>query len=415
MQRFYFRLLVIFVSLGNVPNVQAEKAYLATPFAGPGGPYVTEADRYHTFRIPGMAVAGDGTILAFAEGRRGDGDDPRRDENAPIDIVLRRSTDHGETWGPLTVIDTGFRPDGSLVDFGDPTPVVDQENGVVFLLYGQFPDVGPIHPTFGQDPAADTGHHVLWVRSSADHGQTWSDRRQIIYPDEPNETSDRLYWRHAEPGPGNGIQLRWQADATRNGRLLIPARRAGSKTPDGPVTVEPLVHFSDDHGATWQVGHPTAGPEANESEVVELVDGRVLLDARQSEGELRRRHISRDGGTTWGPDAKGRIPVARVDASLARVSARLAGDANNLLIWTAPRGRDGLTRDRLTLWRSTDEGERFAAPVPINDGFAAYSVAARLGNGAIGILAETSEAASTEGDPYGSIHFYRVELDKIAP
>ena len=32
--------------------------------------FTSGAEGYHTFRIPGLVVAGDGTILAFAEGRR---------------------------------------------------------------------------------------------------------------------------------------------------------------------------------------------------------------------------------------------------------------------------------------------------------------------------------------------------------
>ena len=61
---------------------------------------------------------------------------------------------------------------------------------------------------------------------------------------------------------------------------------------------------------------------------------------------------------------------------------------------------------------SRDEGESFDRLMTLNEGFAAYSVAARLDGGGIGILAETSEKASNQGDPYGSIHFYRVKPDK---
>ena len=31
-------------------------------------------------------------MLLFAEARRGEGSDPRRDKNAPIDVVMRQST-----------------------------------------------------------------------------------------------------------------------------------------------------------------------------------------------------------------------------------------------------------------------------------------------------------------------------------
>lgn len=122
------------------------------PYRAPKGDYVTRQDRYHTFRIPGMVVTGDGSILAFAEGRRGRGSDPTIDENAPIDMVLRRSTDQGRTWKAMQVIDSGFRPDGGRVDFADPTPVFDAMTQTVHLLYGQWPDRGPMVMKPGQSP-----------------------------------------------------------------------------------------------------------------------------------------------------------------------------------------------------------------------------------------------------------------------
>ena len=139
----------------------AEVILVTEPFVSPKGSYVTQQDRYHTFRIPGMIVAQDGSILAFAEGRRGDGYDPRRDENAPIDLVMRRSTDNGQTWKPIVVIDSGFRPNGDLVDFGDPTPVLDVETKTVFLFYGQWPDVGPPTVKHGQSADPDDVNQIV--------------------------------------------------------------------------------------------------------------------------------------------------------------------------------------------------------------------------------------------------------------
>ena len=37
--------------------------------------------------------------------------------------------------------------------------------------------------------------------------------------------------------------------------------------------------YSDDHGATWKPGEPTEG-SADENKVVELSDGRLLLNSR---------------------------------------------------------------------------------------------------------------------------------------
>ena len=391
-------------------RAHAEVSSVTVPFVSPKGSYVTQPDRYHTFRIPGMIVARDGSILIFAEGRRGDGSDPRRDKNAPIDLVMRRSTDNGRTWEPMVVIDSGFRPNGDLVDFGDPTPVLDATTGTIFLFYGQWPDLASRTVAYGQSTDPDDGDHIVWVRSTSDNGKTWSDRKQIVYPDEPGETSDGLYWRQAEPGPGSGIQLQWQDRKSRNGRLIIPAKRSGSSTSDGPVTVEPFVYYSDDHGKTWQVGNVTPGPDANESEVVELTDGRVMLDARQNSGDFRRHHLSIDGGVTWGPDNPNDIPLTQVDGSLGRYSAKRAAHDRDRILFSGPRGERGLNRNNVTVWTTYDEGQTFVNPVQFNSGFAAYSVVQRLADGTIGLLVETASGAA---DTYGKITFYRFGVAEL--
>ena len=403
--------VVVPVILGTwILQARAEVVSVTVPFASPGGRYVTQPGRYHTFRIPGMIVAPDGSILVFAEGRRGSGRDPRNEKNAPIDLVMRRSTDNGRIWQPMVVIDSGFRPNGDLVDFGDPTPVLDTTTGTVFLFYGQMPDLAPQHMAYGQSTDPADGNHIVWVRASTDNGRTWSDRRQLVYPDEPDETSDGLYWRQAEPGPGSGIQLQWQDRTLRNGRLIIPAKRAGSNTPDGPVTVEPFVYYSDDHGRSWQAGNVTPGPDADESEVVELTDGRLLLDARQDSGDFRRRHLSTDGGLTWGADQPNDIPLTKVDVSLVRYSAKRAAHGRDRILFSGPRGEGGLNRNNITVWTSDDEGSTFVRPVQFNSGFAAYSVAQRLADGTIGLLVETASGAA---DRYGEITFYRFDIAEL--
>jgi len=59
--------------------------------------------------------------------------------------------------------------------------------------------------------------------------------------------------------------------------------------------------YSDDHGQTWKPGAPTEG-SADENKVVELSDGRLLLNSRtQGTAGQRLEAISYDGGQTWGP------------------------------------------------------------------------------------------------------------------
>ena len=44
----------------------AEVISVTVPFVSPKGGYVTQPDRYHTFRIPGIETAPDGSLIAAA-------------------------------------------------------------------------------------------------------------------------------------------------------------------------------------------------------------------------------------------------------------------------------------------------------------------------------------------------------------
>ena len=54
---------------------------------------------YDTYRIPSVIVTKKGTVLAFCEGRKNSGSD-----TGNIDMLLRRSTDGGKTFGETQVV-----------------------------------------------------------------------------------------------------------------------------------------------------------------------------------------------------------------------------------------------------------------------------------------------------------------------
>src|SRR5690349_13089152 len=62
----------------------------------------TGGQGYSCFRIPAVVRSTQGTLLAFAEGRIDNCGD-----TGDIDLVLRRSSDGGKTWGPLQVVNKG--------------------------------------------------------------------------------------------------------------------------------------------------------------------------------------------------------------------------------------------------------------------------------------------------------------------
>ena len=208
--------------------------------------FVSGRGGYFRYRIPALAVTGDGTVLAFCEGRRTNG----RDDDE-IDLLLRRSTDGGVTWGPVQKVAS----DGDHT-CGNPCVVVDRETGVVFLLWCR------------------DCQDVL-VCHSDDAGRTWSEHTDMTAEARPFE---RCY---VGTGPGHGIQL-------RGGRLLVPC---WVDEPEGPVTwrdpppnwgpvQSSYCVYSDNHGATWRCGERLAHNKSDECEAVELSDGRVYMTLR---------------------------------------------------------------------------------------------------------------------------------------
>ncbi len=73
----------------------------STPAAEPSRTVVfaSGAGGYHTYRIPALTVTPKGTLLAFCEGRK-----TTRADHGDLDLVLRRSADGGQSWGPTQLV-----------------------------------------------------------------------------------------------------------------------------------------------------------------------------------------------------------------------------------------------------------------------------------------------------------------------
>src|SRR5689334_4366483 len=87
-----FLMLIASLSLSRPFAVAAESLLQTTLFRG-------GEDGYHTYRIPAVIRAADGSILAFAEGRKNNGKD-----SGEINLVLKRSTDGGATFSSQQVV-----------------------------------------------------------------------------------------------------------------------------------------------------------------------------------------------------------------------------------------------------------------------------------------------------------------------
>lgn len=344
--------------------------------------FVSGQEGFHTYRIPSLIVGKRGTVLAFAEGRAGRGD---QSDNK---IVLRRSADGGRTWKALQLVD-----DGGKRSLNNPCAVVEQGSGRIFLVYQSYPE--GIREKAKDFPTGVEGDRILrnWIAHSDDEGATWSAPRDIT-----RTTKRPVGVTTLASGPGVGIQLRHGPHA---GRLVIPFNEG----PYGKWNVYAI--FSDDRGETWQLGEATAASYAgtvNEVQVVELPDGTVRFNARGwGKAPLRRTALSKDGGRTWGEVRD--VPELREPscmASIVRYSEATNG-AKSRILYSGPIGGG---RTNGTVFLSYDEGETWPVKKVMVPGKFAYSVLTVLPDGTIGCLYERGEK-----DAYERITLARLTLD----
>ena len=369
MHLLMIRYLLIFLCCPvlSCAQIREERALFK---AGTGG--------YHTYRIPSLLTTPQGTVLAFCEGRK-----QGQSDTGDIDLLLRRSTDGGQTWGETQVV----WDDGQNV-CGNPCAVVDTTSGTIFLLMtwnrGDDPEAAIV-----RKESQDTRR--VYLTQSQDEGLTWST------PEEITEQVKKPGWGWYATGPGVGLQIK---HGPHRGRLLIPANHSyddpQGKVREGPFSYGAHVFYSDDHGKSWQLGG-VIRPEMNESQVSEVADGRgtLLMNMRSYAGLHRRAYaVSQDGGASWsGPQALDDLVEPVCQASVVRYDWPGLGQRSTLLF---SNPADSLQRQNMTIKLSYDEGLHWPVQRTLYEGPAAYSCLAVLPNGLIGCLYERGEDSFRE-------------------
>jgi sialidase-1 len=355
------------------PDRGADIHYQALWVSGQGG--------YHTYRIPALAVTANGTVLAFCEGRKTSCSDA-----GDIDLLMRRSTDHGKTWSTQKVVWS----DGNNT-CGNPCPVVDTQTGTIWLATTwNRGDDREDRIISGQ--SKDTRR--VFLLSSTDDGLTWSQPIEIT-PDVKKPD-----WTWYATGPGSGIQIRHGKYA---GRLVLACDHIEA------ATKRYYSHsvYSDDHGKTWQLGGSTPDAKVNECKVVELSDSRLMLNMRNYDPskKTRQKAYSRDGGITW--EDQGFDPTLvepTCQASMARYSWP-GGNEKNVILFSNPASAK---RANLTVRASLDDGKSWSLSRSLHAGPSAYSDLAVLADQTAACLYERGEK-----QPYEQIALARFMLQDL--
>lgn len=340
---------------------------------------------HNNFRIPSIIVTKKNTILAFAEGREAG-------DSGNIDILLKRSTDNGKSWSKQTTVWN----DGENT-CGNPCPVIDQNTGRIYLFMTW--NLGSDHEDkIIQKQSKDS--RKPYMTYSDDDGLTWS------IPKNLTTTCKDPDWGWYATGPGVGIQLK---SGKFKNRLIIPANNSYSVTNEKEAIRDGFgygahIIYSDDNGANWSRS-AIIKPGCNESQIVELSNGDLLMNMR-SYNNLDSRAIaySEDGGMSWS-DIKHDEQLVE---SICQASLISYGkyENKNLFLFSNPAVSE--SRDHMTIKSSFDECETWSFSKLINAGPSAYSCMTVLPNGNVGIFYETGIKS-----PYETLLFRSIPVEQL--
>ncbi|MDG4857167.1 sialidase family protein [Streptomyces sp. T-3] len=374
----------------------------ATPQPPPGPaatctssvPYRAGEAGYDTYRIPAAVKTRAGTLLAFAEGRVGGAGD-----TGNIDVVLRRSTDGGCTWGPLTVVAAG---QGDTR--GNPAPVVDPRTGRVVLVTSY--NSGKVtEAQIMRGEATPEQSRRVFVQTSGDDGRSFTPPRDIT------ATTKLPDWRWYATGPGHAVALTRGPHA---GRLVVPSNHSAAP-PAGSADTgqEPKYYgahaiYSDNGGRSWRLGFIEDAYEgvnnANESTAAQLPDGRLYFSARDQHGTSvgnRLDTYSSDGGRTI--DRAYEVQPSLNDTPIVEGSVLQLPGKHGKLLYSGPSVPTA--RQSMAIWASADAGATFGKVRTLSQQKAAYSDLVLPDRATVGILYETGVVGT-----YETIEFRRIPV-----
>lgn len=235
------------------------------------------------YRIPAIATAQNGNIIAVADYRHSRADIGMA-TNGRIDLRARISKDNGETWGDIFDVIQGKGAAGidssnndMYVGFGDPAIVADRESSRVLVISCS----GNVSFPNGQR----NNHQGIAHFYSEDNGETWStpvDRSEHIYAQFDNTQHGPVRAMFVGSGKISQSQYIKVGDYYRIYCAVLVKNVNGTHVN--------FVLYSDNFGESWTVlggGEVSPIPSGgDEPKADELPDGSVVISSRTTGGRI---------------------------------------------------------------------------------------------------------------------------------
>ena len=305
-----------------------------------------ENEEVSCYRIPSIITTSNGDLIAAIDERVQSCGDLKW--NRDINIVIRRSDDNGNSWSEIErVVD--FPMDKSV---SDPSMIYDRKTKKIFLFFNYM------------DLESEKDVYYLKYVTSSDNGITWS---------KPVDITNQI----SKPGwekdfkfitSGRGIQ-------TNKGDLLHCLVNLNNGT---------HVFGSKDHGKTWFLTETPLQP-GDESKIVELEDGKWMVNSRVNNKGIRYSHTSTNNGKTWLTKEEKELIDPGCNASFIKYNYGKYKSESILILSNVNNSK---IRKEIVIRYSLDEGKSWSKPKIVYSGEAAYSSMTILSNGKIGLFFE---------------------------
>jgi len=370
-------------------------------------PFLPRDNGSRVYRIPAVVTA-DGSIIAACDKRYDSYKDIGSDH--VIDIVVRRSTDGGKTWGDPVTVAKGDATNDATCGYGDPS-LTKGKDGKLYCLFG----------------AGNTGFFYglnrICMVTSTDNGATWS-AIQTIAPS-TESSAGITFTDHASlydyfVTSGKGLY-------THDGVLmfLLDAQTASEGSQQN------YVLYSTDDGATWHIDATLVCTGANEAKLEQANDGTLIASIRTNGNRcynLGSYEKNNDGTCTftWTYTSPiGQWTDMRTSAGnnqdifyYSRANEIGSGSVGastgkpDILLHTMTTG----SHANLNLYMSIDGGSSWTSVCQIQPKGSRYAVMTKLSNDDLGILFEdqglNATASYTDYNHY-PINFLTITKEQL--